>query len=371
MFKKYIPFFIAVCIINFLVGCSNSGTSIFKQKTAREKYQIKLEKEAPPKSAAWLAAGKFALQYPLQIPTPYTEYGVFAKDKPAAIAFTFSARQGQKIMVKLAEANNNNFTAYTELWERNADATYKLLISADTAVNQLSLPVAQAGEYMVSIQPELNQGGNFSLQIALAPGFGFPIATNEKSSIGSLWGDPRDGGVRKHEGIDIFAARGAKVVAIASGTINYIEETPIGGKIISLIPDNTNYSVYYAHLDTQLVSAGQKVTQGEVIGTVGNTGNAITTVPHLHFGIYTSNGAVDPLLFVKPTTGFAKLPTEKPLQRQHNITAKTKLYPAPAMQNAYAATGAATLTTEGYNGNFYRVLLDNGARAFVAAKDIK
>ena len=57
----------------------------------------------------------------------------------------------------------------------------------------------------------------------------------------------------------------------------------------------TGQHLYYAHLDRQLVQPGQHVRPGDTLGLVGNTGNARTTVPHLHFGIYQSGrGAVDP-----------------------------------------------------------------------------
>ncbi len=56
---------------------------------------------------------------------------------------------------------------------------------------------------------------------------------------------------------------------------------------------------YYAHLDGFAVESGDKVKKGEILGYVGNTGNAITTPPHLHFGIY-AGGPVDPAPFLKP-----------------------------------------------------------------------
>ena len=50
-----------------------------------------------------------------------------------------------------------------------------------------------------------------------------------------------------------------------------------------------------------MVSGGNRVRVGDTLGFVGNTGNAKTTPPHLHFGIYTRGGAIDPLPFVKQT----------------------------------------------------------------------
>lgn len=58
-------------------------------------------------------------------------------------------------------------------------------------------------------------------------------------------------------------------------------------------------SIYYAHLDSQAVSAGQVVKKGAIVGFMGNTGNAKYTASHLHFGIYTGSGAIDPLLYIQ------------------------------------------------------------------------
>ena len=65
-------------------------------------------------------------------------------------------------------------------------------------------------------------------------------------------------------------------------------------------PTGRGLSLYYAHLDSQLARSGQSVRAGDTIGLMGNTGNARTTPPHLHFGIYSSGGAINPLPFVRP-----------------------------------------------------------------------
>ncbi|HYC28364.1 MAG TPA: M23 family metallopeptidase, partial [Chitinophagaceae bacterium] len=113
----------------------------------------------------------------------------------------------------------------------------------------------------------------------------FPVA-GKKSNIGSFWGDDRDGGKRKHRGIDIFARKGTPVVAISDGIIISKGNTPRGGKVLWLRTMDYPLVAYYAHLDKQSVKEGQYVKKGQVLGTVGNTGNARTTPSHLHFGIY-------------------------------------------------------------------------------------
>jgi len=136
---------------------------------------------------------------------------------------------------------------------------------------------------------------------AISKTLAYPVA-GKRSKVGSYWGASRSGGTRKHKGIDIFARKGTPVVALADGIITLKDKTPVGGKVLWLKPSNHSWSAYYAHLDKQLVKEGQYVRKGQVIGTVGNTGNARYTPSHLHFGIYTARGPVNPLPYVKHST---------------------------------------------------------------------
>lgn len=133
---------------------------------------------------------------------------------------------------------------------------------------------------------------------ALSKSLTFPVA-NKRAYVGSIWGDVRDGGKRSHEGIDIFAKKGTPVVAICDGIVTSVGNTPRGGKTVWLQSFAHPWTAYYAHLNEQKVRRGQFVKKGQILGTVGNTGNARTTPPHLHFGIYTWQGAVNPLPYVK------------------------------------------------------------------------
>ena len=102
------------------------------------------------------------------------------------------------------------------------------------------------------------------------------------------WGFPRSGG-RVHQGNDIFAAKGTPVVAIQSGTVIRINPpsrpTRLGGVTVTYrTAEGSEW--YNAHLDTIAsgITVGASVAAGQTIGTVGNTGNAATTPPHLHLG---------------------------------------------------------------------------------------
>jgi LysM repeat protein len=103
------------------------------------------------------------------------------------------------------------------------------------------------------------------------------------------WGFPRSGG-RSHAGTDLFAARGTPVRAPASGRVD-IANGAIGGKQFRL---TTTAGVLYfgSHLDD--FGATGQVSAGDVIGYVGDTGNARGSRPHLHFEVHPSGSAVNP-----------------------------------------------------------------------------
>lgn len=104
------------------------------------------------------------------------------------------------------------------------------------------------------------------------------------------WGFPRSGG-RVHLGNDMFAARGTPVRAPVSGRVEQAIG-PAGGNALQLY-GNDGHRYYFAHLDR--FGLGGTVAAGTVIGYIGNTGNAITTPPHLHFELHPGGGdAVNP-----------------------------------------------------------------------------
>ena len=105
------------------------------------------------------------------------------------------------------------------------------------------------------------------------------------SAYGDTWGAPRSGG-RRHQGVDMLAPTGTPLQAVYGGWVNHISNV-LGGVAISLIGDNGN-RYYYAHLSRYEGAPGY-VAQGQVIGYVGDTGNA-TGVPHLHFEIRPGQG---------------------------------------------------------------------------------
>ena len=122
-----------------------------------------------------------------------------------------------------------------------------------------------------------------------------PLEDVTKRQIADTWGAPRGTG-RSHEGQDIFAPKGTPILSATNGYIYKIGENNLGGQTVSVISAGGRV-YYYAHLEKYArgIEVGDPVTTRTVLGYVGTTGNAAGTPPHLHFGIYTTTGAINPL----------------------------------------------------------------------------
>jgi murein DD-endopeptidase MepM/ murein hydrolase activator NlpD len=122
-----------------------------------------------------------------------------------------------------------------------------------------------------------------------------PVVGVRPYDLSDSWGDPRDGGKRKHRGIDIFAPKGTPVVAVSDGIVSFIGDQPKGGHCLWLTTEG-GASFYYAHLDRWAsgLYEGQEVRSGDLLGYVGNTGNAKTTPSHLHFAVNENDEMVNP-----------------------------------------------------------------------------
>lgn len=115
-----------------------------------------------------------------------------------------------------------------------------------------------------------------------------PVAGIARSKIVDTWGQARDNGLRPHHGTDIMAPGGTPVVAAAPGTVEKLYYSNGGGGIALYVrsPDRL-WSYYYAHLQGYApgVVEGMTVKAGDLLGFVGDTGNAGTGNFHLHFGM--------------------------------------------------------------------------------------
>jgi murein DD-endopeptidase MepM/ murein hydrolase activator NlpD len=116
--------------------------------------------------------------------------------------------------------------------------------------------------------------------------------------ISSLFGESRassSGEARAHKGIDICAPQGTPVMAATDGVVSFAGTESEYGRLI-VIDHGHSFSTVYGHLAKIQSRAGEKVVKGQVIGTVGLSGN--TTGPHLHFEVRLNNNPVNPARFM-------------------------------------------------------------------------
>jgi murein DD-endopeptidase MepM/ murein hydrolase activator NlpD len=120
-----------------------------------------------------------------------------------------------------------------------------------------------------------------------------PSSTYVTSAFG-MREHPLFGDERPHSGIDIAGSAGSEVLAADSGTVAVATYSSSYGNYVTIYHSNGDYTLY-AHMSSLAVTAGQNVTQGDVIGYVGSTGWA--NGPHLHFEIRVNGSTVDPLSY--------------------------------------------------------------------------
>ena len=283
-------------------------------QTPREAYLAALDSNGLAETQmvkAWNSAGTQALQDNVLLESPFQETGYFRAEAPAALAYRLELKAGELLQIDLVTSPDSIlfFVDLFQIESTDSSLNFQHLFNAENfQTDSLNFEVKKDGTYLLRIQPELLSTCRYTLQLIVQPVYGtFPVSGKGNRDIWSFFGDPRDGGKRKHKGIDIFARRGTPAVAAVDGVIRRVRNRGLGGKQVWLIDPERSQSLYYAHLDSQLVFEGQRVQVGDTLGWVGNTGNARNTRPHLHFSIYRRGyGAIDPYPFV--ATQLAKAP---------------------------------------------------------------
>jgi murein DD-endopeptidase MepM/ murein hydrolase activator NlpD len=149
---------------------------------------------------------------------------------------------------------------------------------AAQAQRLLGRPVASASSGLVASRSVEARGSSSLLPV--------PVEGISRGQLRDTYTQSRSEG-RTHHAIDIHAPRGTPVIAVANGTIRKLHSGARGGLAIYLMDDDGTTRYYYAHLDgyAQGLREGQRVERGEVIGYVGDTGNAQPGDYHLHFSV--------------------------------------------------------------------------------------
>jgi murein DD-endopeptidase MepM/ murein hydrolase activator NlpD len=305
-YKTRAIIFSPLLFLILLPGCKKEIVpKTFYPRSAHEAYQHSLEQANLHETALgidWTLTGEEALNKPVVIELPFEEAFFWDPKGANAAGYRFFVKRGLRVEVEIAVSSSDTMLLFADLFRETGDTVIQRthVATADEEMHRLEFEPRRDSYYAIRLQPELLRGGQFRVVIREVPSIGFPVKGKTSRSISSFFGDPRDGGSRDHHGVDIFAARHTPVLAPSNASVTRVGEGEIGGRYVWLYDSKRSMYMYFAHLETREVERGDQVRVGQQIGTVGNTGNARSTPPHLHFGIY-RNGPVDPFHFIAET----------------------------------------------------------------------
>lgn len=257
---------------------------------------------------AWLAVAREALASPDAVTLPFRDIRRLSEDEPAA-GYRFRLRRGQAVEARV-EAMEEEATdaprdarSFVELYRVRPGGSGEaaFVAEADSANVPLVHEARFDGEFVLRAVSAPGRGGRYAVELAARAALSFPVAGQGASAVISRYGAPRDGGRRSHEGVDVIAPAGTPVLAVTKALVLDVGTSERGGNYVWLQDWSRRREIYYAHLDRSWVETGMVVEPGQEIGTVGNTGNASSTAPHLHFGIYDlDRRPSDPLPYIAP-----------------------------------------------------------------------
>lgn len=366
--------YFSILILVVVFGCDQvqKVADIVKKPTAREVYERNFKKD-DSLLVQWKKAFKSSRKDNLQITLPYSESGVFSEEYFNVYSYNLQLKEGQRLIVEV-EKQPDSAVVFIDLFQQESDSlkTFQLIKSSDDKESSLAFEIDKSATYKIIVQPEMKRQFSFILKFYSEPMYFFPVSGGNNKSVGSFWADPRDAGGRSHEGVDIFAKRGTPVVAVSDGRIASTGERGLGGKQVWLTDGLFGKRVYYAHLDSIAVTAGKRVKTGDTLGFVGNTGNAKTTPPHLHFGIYRNKGAVNPFPYIRMSDIQQLVDTSRVLKATvaRNRTDLRK-GPAAVFEQLATLKKNDTVLVLGKNQNWFHIQTLDSLKGFVNQSFLK
>jgi peptidoglycan LD-endopeptidase LytH len=331
----------------------------------RTEYIDSLQRHGAEPAAPWLAAAAAALEGAPTIRAPYAEDGRFTT-LPDALGYRVELRAGERLRVELETGAPAEL--FVELFE-GTPVPGRPASRSLAGPGVLEYEARRDGHVLLRLQPRPGAAASYRLVVRRSAALTFPVA-GDGATVISHFLESRDAGERRHLGVDIAAPRGTPVMAAAGGTVERVEETELGGRVVWIREPASGRFHFYAHLDRQLVAAGARVAAGDVIGTVGTTGNAPETTPHLHYGVFAGHVALDPLpLLVAADVPQEPEPGDGPAPRTR---ARTRIAGAALRTSADGTGPAASLPhhTEveviATAGRMRRVRTADGVHGFVA-----
>ena len=146
--------------------------------------------------------------------------------------------------------------------------------------------VATSGASRVPVPTRGPLSSSETVNYILGRGLLVPVAGVAVSQLSDTFDEGRDGG-RVHRALDILAPRGTAVLAADDGRVLRVRPNALGGNTVYATDPEGRVVYYYAHLDAYRpgLAEGATIARGDVLGTVGTTGNAPKDTPHLHFQV--------------------------------------------------------------------------------------
>ncbi|WP_019988295.1 M23 family metallopeptidase [Rudanella lutea] len=380
--KRFLQILPLLSLLALTEACTSSGPAggIFKSTSPHDQYARSLTEARLNRTALgrdWVAAGERALRDSLRISVPYRESGYFSANRPFAVGYQINAQRGDRLIIRVEVQGQPDTQVFIDVFSLDEQKRPDRAVSARADTNVLTWEPRRSRPHLIRIQPELLRSGRYTISVTREPVLSFPVQGLDSRQISSYFGVPRDGGRRRHEGVDIFAPRGTPVLAGSDGLITRVGVNQLGGNIVFLSDNARNQNLYYAHLDRWNVTDGQRVSVGDTVGFVGNTGNARTTAPHLHFGIYTfGEGAVDPLPYIRRGSGPARQALLNPDRLGDSVRVGTtraliRTAPKPDAPVVEELTRSALLTLLGGTTEWLRVELPDSRVGYVANSTVE
>ncbi len=225
-----------------------------------------------------------------------------------------------KHVVSKQEQGRRLLIAYTQAALGDVKRTLTLLKKAGIAHPALHTQNSSAGGIyqdigsadldtsMIAARRMIEQRIKLNAKVKALP-FGRPLTSFNISSSYGPRTDPFLGKTAMHTGVDFRASRGTPIKATGSGIVALSRYNGGYGLSVEIVHDN-GFVTRFAHMQKLLVSEGQHIKIGDIIGTVGNTGRS--TGPHLHYEVRLNGRPVNPMHYIRTGDRLAAIFKPKP-----------------------------------------------------------
>ena len=219
-----------------------------------------------------------------------------AKDELAVLETQLAEERAEadEILVELA-SNQKELEASGAMYEQ-LEAEVRQQITETQAAYEAALADEEAQRQIEAARQEAASGSISTPSSPSSSGFIYPLGAS--GFVTDAYGyryHPIDGYYKFHPAVDFAVPQGTPIYATKSGTVTAATYNEYNGYYVA-INHNDGYTSLYAHMTNFVVSVGQTVSQGEVIGYVGSTG--YSTGPHMHFEITYGGASVNPMEYV-------------------------------------------------------------------------